>query len=66
LAIATTGAADSGGERTTAIYLLSGTAKLSGSAPEAWLRHLLVRIAYHPAQLGRWLSIPMRLERFDT
>lgn len=40
--------ADSGGERAAAIYSLLGTAKLNGVDPEAWLRHVLARIADHP------------------
>jgi transposase len=41
--------ADSGGERAAAIYSLSGTAKLNGIDPEAYLRLVLSRIAAHPA-----------------
>jgi transposase len=40
--------ADSGGERAAAIYSLIGTAKLNGIDPEAYLRHVLARIAEHP------------------
>jgi hypothetical protein len=40
--------ADSDGERAAAIYTLIGTAKLKGVDPEAWLRHVLARIADHP------------------
>ena len=40
--------ADSGGERAAAIYTLLGTAKLNGLDPEAYLRHVLERIAEHP------------------
>jgi len=40
--------ADTGGERAAAIYSLIGTAKLNGVDPEAWLRHVLARIADHP------------------
>ena len=40
--------ADSGGERAAAIYSLTGTAKLNGVDPEAWLRHVLTHIADHP------------------
>jgi len=40
--------ADSGGERAEAIYSLIGTAKLNGVDPEAYLRHVLERIADHP------------------
>lgn len=40
--------ADSGGERAAAIYSLIGTAKLNDIDPEAYLRHVLARIADHP------------------
>lgn len=40
--------ADSGGERAAAMYSLIGTAKLNGMDPEAYLRHVLGRIAEHP------------------
>jgi transposase len=39
---------DSGGERAAAIYSLVGSAKLNGLDPEAYLRHVLERIADHP------------------
>jgi len=39
---------DDGGERAAAIYTLIGTAKLNGLDPEAYLRHVLERIADHP------------------
>ncbi len=39
--------ADSGGERAAAIYTLVTTAKLNGVDPEAYLRHVLERIADH-------------------
>ena len=39
---------DAGGERAAAIYSLIETAKLNGIDPEAWLRHVLTRIADHP------------------
>ncbi|EUC12582.1 IS66 family transposase [Paraburkholderia hospita] len=39
---------DSGGERGAAIYTLVGTAKLNGVDPEAYLRHVIARIAEHP------------------
>ena len=39
---------DAGGERAAAIYSLIGTAKLNGLDPEAYLRHVLERIADHP------------------
>jgi hypothetical protein len=40
--------ADSGGERAAAIHSLIGMAKLNGIDPEAWFRHMLATIAYHP------------------
>ena len=39
---------DTGGERAAAIYGLIETAKLHGLDPEAYLRHVLERIAGHP------------------
>ncbi len=39
---------DAGGERAAAIYSLIETAKLNGLDPEAYLRHVLDRIAAHP------------------
>jgi len=39
---------DAGGERAAAIYSLVGTATLNGLDPEAYLRHVLERIAEHP------------------
>jgi len=43
----TTGS-DVGGERAAAIYSLVGSAKLNGIDPEAYLSHVLARIADHP------------------
>lgn len=40
--------ADTGGERAASIYSLIGSAKLNGIDPEAYLRHVLERIAEHP------------------
>jgi len=39
---------DSGGERGATIYTLVATAKLNGLDPEAYLRHVITRIAEHP------------------
>ena len=39
---------DSGGERAALFYSLIGSAKLNGLDPEAYLRHVLGRIADHP------------------
>ena len=39
---------DAGGERAAAMYSLIGTAKLNGLDPEAYLRHVIERIAEHP------------------
>ena len=38
---------DDGGDRAATIYSLIGTAKLNGLNPEAYLRHVLERIADH-------------------
>jgi hypothetical protein len=40
--------ADTGGERAEVIYTLIGTAKLNSLDPEAYLRHVLERVADHP------------------
>jgi transposase len=39
---------NTGGERAAAIYSLIGSAKLNGIDPEAYLAHVLARIADHP------------------
>jgi transposase len=39
---------DAGGERAAAIYSLVGAAKLHGLDPQAYLRHVIERIAEHP------------------
>ena len=39
---------DAGGERAAAIYSLIGSAKLNGLDPQAYLRHVIERIANHP------------------
>jgi transposase len=41
---------DEGGRRAAAIYTLINTAKLNGVDPQAWLTHVLARIADHPAR----------------
>lgn len=49
---------DAGGERAAVIYSLIGTCKLNGIDPQAYLRHVLERIADHPinrvAELLPW------------
>ena len=49
---------DTGGERAAAVYSLIEMAKLHGLNPEAYLRHVLERIASHPVnrvhELLRW------------
>lgn len=42
------GGSNAGGERAAAIYSLIGSAKLNGLDPEAYLRHVIGRIAEHP------------------
>ena len=42
---------DAGGERAAAMYSLIGTTKLNGLDPQAYLRHVLERIAEHRSQL---------------
>lgn len=54
---------DAGGERAAAIYSLIGTAQLNGLDPEAYLRHVLERIADHPVnridELLPWVVAPI-------
>jgi transposase len=56
---------DTGGERAAAIYGLIETAKLHGLDPEAYLRHVLERIASHPGNrvhdLSPWNVTGIRL-----
>jgi hypothetical protein len=39
---------NAGGERAAAMYSVIGTAKLNGLDPEAYMTHVLARIADHP------------------
>ena len=39
---------DAGGNRAAAMYSLIGSVKLNGLDPEAYLRHVIERIADHP------------------
>ena len=41
---------DSGGESAATMYTIIETAKLNGLDPEAYLRHVIARIADHPAK----------------
>jgi hypothetical protein len=40
---------DTGGESAATMYTLIGTAKLNGLDPQAYLQHVLTRIAQHPS-----------------
>jgi len=58
---------NAGGERAAAMYTLIGSAKLNGMDPEAYLSHLLARIADHPItrieELLPWnVDLPRRTE----
>jgi len=52
---------DAGGEHAAAIYSLIGTAKLNGLDPQAYLRHVIERIAEHPINRVEEL-LPWRVE----
>lgn len=53
---------DGGGESAAVMYTLIGTAKLAGIEPQAYLRHVLERIADHPInridELLPWVVAP--------
>jgi transposase len=53
---------DGGGDSAAVIYTLIGTAKLNGIEPQAYLRHVLERIADHPInridELLPWVMAP--------
>jgi transposase len=58
---------NAGGERAAAMYTLIGTAKLNGIDPEAYLSHVLARIADHPInrieELLPWnIGLPLTTE----
>jgi transposase len=56
---------DAGGVRAAAIYSLIETAKMSGVDPEAYLRHIIQRIADHPVNRVAEL-LPWNLEGIRT
>jgi transposase len=58
---------NAGGERAAAMYTLIGSARLNGTDPEAYLSHVLARIADHPInridELLPWkVDLPRRTE----
>jgi transposase len=58
---------DNGGERTAAMYSLLNTAKLNGLDPEAYLRHVLERIADHKINVvDQLLPWNLTLEKDQT
>jgi hypothetical protein len=52
---------NAGGERAAAMYSLIGTAKLNGLDPEAYMTHVLARIADHPIRRIEEL-LPWKIE----
>lgn len=58
---------DAGGERAAALYSLVGSATLNGLDPQAYLRHVLERIAEHPInRIEELLPWHVVLEVADT
>ena len=58
---------NAGGEHAAAMYTLMGSAKLHGIDPEAYLSHVLARIADHPItrieELLSWnVDLPRKTE----
>ena len=60
---------DAGGDRAAAMYSLIGSAKLNGLDPQAYLRHVIERIAEHPvnrvAELLPW-NVAAAIERSNV
>ena len=61
---------NAGGERAAAIYSLVGSAKLNGLNPQAYLTHVLERIADHPInrvdELLPWNIFPIHTEHSEA